>query len=42
MVGATRESVNKALALLKRRGLVARIGRRYIVSDVQQLRDRAR
>jgi CRP-like cAMP-binding protein len=42
MVGATRESVNKALALLKRRGLVARNGRRYIVSDVKRLRDRAR
>lgn len=42
MVGATRESVNKALALLKRRGLVARNGRRYIVSDVGKLRDRAR
>jgi CRP/FNR family transcriptional regulator len=42
MVGATRESVNKALALLKRRGLVARTGRRYIVSDVKRLRDRAR
>jgi CRP/FNR family transcriptional regulator len=42
MVGATRESVNKALALLKRRGLVARVGRRYIVSDVERLRGRAR
>ncbi len=42
MVGATRESVNKALALFKRRGLVARNGRRYIVSDVKKLRDRAR
>jgi CRP/FNR family transcriptional regulator len=42
MVGATRESVNKALALLKRRGLVARTGRRYVVSDVRKLRDRAR
>jgi len=42
MVGATRESVNKALALLKRRGLVARVGRRYIVSDVEKLRGRAR
>lgn len=42
MVGATRESVNKALALLKRRGLVARTGRRYVVSDVRRLRDRAR
>ncbi len=42
MVGATRESVNKALALLKRRGLVARTGKRYIVSVVRKLRDRAR
>lgn len=42
MVGATRESVNKALAQLKRRGLVARAGRRYVVSDVGKLRDRAR
>ena len=42
MVGATRESVNKALALLKRRGLVARIGKRYVVSDVARLRERAK
>lgn len=42
MVGATRESVNKALAALKRRGLVTREGRRYIVSDVSTLRARAR
>jgi CRP/FNR family cyclic AMP-dependent transcriptional regulator len=42
MVGATRESVNKALALLKRRGLVARAGKRYYVSDVSKLRSRAR
>ncbi len=41
MVGATRESVNKALALLKRRGLVSRVGRRYLVSDVEKLRSRA-
>ena len=41
MVGATRESVNKALALLKRRGLVARAGKRYYVSDVAKLRSRA-
>ena len=42
MVGATRESVNKALATLTRRRLVARAGRRYIVSDVEALRARAR
>ena len=42
MVGATRESVNKALALLKRRGLVARAGKHYYVSDVEKLRSRAR
>jgi CRP/FNR family transcriptional regulator len=42
MVGATRESVNKALALLKRRGLVSRIGRRYLVSDIGKLRSRAK
>src|SRR5206468_7506746 len=42
MVGATRESVNKALAMLKRRGLVARSGKRYYVRDVAQLRARAR
>ncbi len=42
MVGATRESVNKALALLKRRGLVARIGKRYVVSDIARLRERAK
>lgn len=42
MVGATRESVNKALSALRRRGLVTRNGRRYIVSDVAKLRERAR
>ncbi|HYZ92962.1 MAG TPA: Crp/Fnr family transcriptional regulator [Actinomycetota bacterium] len=42
MVGATRESVNKALSLLKRRGLVTRVGRRYLVTDVQKLRSRAK
>jgi CRP/FNR family transcriptional regulator len=42
MVGATRESVNKALALLRRRGLVERVGRRYLVADVDKLRARAR
>lgn len=42
MVGATRESVNKALASLTRRGLVTRRGRKYVVSDVAQLRERAR
>lgn len=42
MIGATRESVNKALAGLTRRGLVRREGRRYVVTDVQGLRDRAR
>jgi CRP/FNR family transcriptional regulator len=41
MVGATRESVNKALASLRRRGLVDRVGRRYVVADVNQLRSRA-
>lgn len=42
MVGATRESVNKALSLLRRRGLVSRVGRRYLVSDVAKLRSRAK
>jgi CRP-like cAMP-binding protein len=42
MVGATRESVNKALAGLQRRGLVKRVGKRYVVSDVASLRSRAR
>ena len=42
MVGATRESVNKALSLLKRRGLVSRVGRRYLVTDVEKLRSRAK
>lgn len=42
MVGATRESVNKALASLKRRGLVDRVGRRYVVADTEKLRSRAR
>jgi CRP/FNR family transcriptional regulator len=42
MVGATRESVNKALSLLKRRGLVTRVGRRYLVTDVEKLRSRAK
>lgn len=41
MVGATRESVNKALSALRRRGLVDRIGRRYVVADIDQLRSRA-
>jgi CRP/FNR family transcriptional regulator len=40
MVGATRESVNKALSLLRRRGLVSRVGRRYLVTDVEGLRAR--
>ena len=42
MVGATRESVNKALAGLARRDLVKRRGRRYVIRDVSQLRERAR
>lgn len=42
MVGATRESVNKALATLRRRGLVERRGRRYLVADADDLRSRAR
>lgn len=42
MIGATRESVNKALAALTRRGLVKRSGRRYVVSDIEELRSRAR
>lgn len=42
MVGATRESVNKSLAGLTRRGLVARKGRRYLIPDVDALRARAR
>jgi len=41
MVGATRESVNKALAVLRRRGLVSRVGRRYLVADIDRLRSRA-
>jgi CRP/FNR family transcriptional regulator len=42
MVGATRESVNKALAGLSRRGLVQRKGRKYVIANAQELRDRAR
>ncbi len=42
MVGATRESVNKALAALTKRGLVERRGRRYLVPDVEALRGCAR
>jgi CRP-like cAMP-binding protein len=42
MIGATRESVNKALATLTRRGLVKRAGKRYLVSDIDELRSRAR
>lgn len=42
MIGATRESVNKALAGLTRRGLVRRSGQRYVLTDVEGLRDRAR
>lgn len=41
MVGATRESVNKALAALRRRGLVDRMGRKYVVADIEKLRSRA-
>ena len=41
MVGATRESVNKALSALRRKGLVDRVGRRYVVADIEQLRSRA-
>jgi CRP-like cAMP-binding protein len=42
MVGATRESVNKAVAGLVRSGLLVRRGRRYLIPDVAQLRSRAR
>jgi len=42
MIGATRESVNKALAALTRRGLVKRAGKRYLVSNIEELRSRAR
>jgi len=42
MIGATRESVNKALAALMRRGLVRRSGRKYVVSNIEELRSRAR
>lgn len=42
MVGATRESVNKALSTLQRKGLVSRMGRNYLVPDAAALRDRAR
>jgi len=42
MIGATRESVNKALGALTRRGLVKRAGKRYLVSDIEELRSRAR
>lgn len=42
MIGATRESVNKALSGLTRRGLVRRRGQRYVITDVEELRDRAR
>lgn len=41
MIGATRESVNKALATLTKRGLVFRTGKRYVVSDVDELRAHA-
>lgn len=42
MIGATRESVNKALAAFKREGLVTRVGRRYLVSNIDDLRAQAR
>lgn len=42
MIGATRESVNKSLAALQRQGLVNRVGKRYLVPDVDSLRARAR
>lgn len=42
MIGATRESVNKALATLGRKGLVVRVGKRYRITDPDDLRSRAR
>lgn len=40
MVGSTRESVNKALSAMTRRGAITRRGMRYLVSDIDRLRER--
>ncbi len=38
MVGVTRESVNRNLALLRREGVVSGQGRRFVIRDMEALR----
>ena len=38
MVGVTRESANRHLSALRRRGVVSRDGRRFLIRDSQALR----
>jgi CRP-like cAMP-binding protein len=38
MVGVTRESVNRNLALLRREGVISGQGRRFVIRDVEALR----
>ena len=38
MVGVTRESVNRHLAMLRRKGVIGGEGRRFVVRDAEALR----
>ncbi|MCH7836657.1 MAG: winged helix-turn-helix domain-containing protein, partial [Chloroflexi bacterium] len=38
MVGVTRESVNRHLSTLRRLGVIAREGRRFLIRDAEALR----
>jgi CRP-like cAMP-binding protein len=40
MVGVTRESVNRSLALLRREGVISGQGRRFVIRDVEALQRR--
>jgi CRP-like cAMP-binding protein len=40
MVGVTRESVNRNLALLRREGVIGGQGRRFVIRDAEALRRR--
>jgi CRP/FNR family cyclic AMP-dependent transcriptional regulator len=40
MVGVTRESVNRSLAVLRREGVIGGKGRRFVIRDVEALRRR--
>jgi CRP-like cAMP-binding protein len=37
LAGGTRESVTRVLSDLQRRGIIAREGRRYVLSDIKAL-----